>query len=56
MNDARELCDMLDGIKQRMQENVGADGICRFNVQHMKWILQLAEKILVESIDPPQAE
>ena len=50
MNAAQELIDMIDSIKKQLQDNVEPDGKCRFDVQQMKWILQLTEKTLQDSV------
>ena len=50
MNAAQELLDMIDSIKKQLQDNVEPDGKCRFNVQEIKWILQLTEKNLHDSV------
>lgn len=50
LGDAQELFDIIDRIKKQLQENVEPDGKCRFNAQEMKWILQLAEKTLQDSV------
>ena len=47
----RELFDALDRIKNQIMKNTAADGSYKFNVQHMKWMLQLAEKTLQDSIE-----
>ena len=51
MNEAQELLEIIDRIKKQIKENVDADGKCCFNVQHMQWILMLAEKTLQDSIE-----
>lgn len=51
MNETQELCEIIDRIKKQIKENVNADGKCCFNVQHMQWILMLAEKTLQDSIE-----
>ena len=51
MDKAQELCDRIDRIKKQIEENADADGNCRFNEQHMEWILILAEKTLQDSIE-----
>jgi len=50
LNEAQELCEMLDRIKKQIKENADADGKCCFNVQHMRWILILTEQTLQDSI------
>ena len=56
MNDAQELFDMIDSIKKQVQDNAEPDGKCRFDVQHMKWALQITEKTLQDSVKSFRAE
>jgi len=56
LNDIQGLYDMLDGIKLRLQENIEPDGTCRFDIQHMHWILLLADKTLTDSIEAYRSE
>ena len=50
MDETQELFDIIDRIKKQLQDNVEPDGKCRFNAQEMKWILQLTEKTLQDSV------
>jgi len=50
LSDSQELLDKVDSIKRQLQENMEPDGKCRFNVQEIKWILQLTEITLQNSV------
>ena len=50
----QDLLDTLDRIKQTMAENVDPDGSCRFDLQHMEWMLALTEKTLCDSVQAHQ--
>jgi hypothetical protein len=56
VGESQELLDTFDRIKGRMIENVEPDGTCNFNVQHMKWMLQLLEKTLEDSVETYNVE
>ena len=56
MADVQELLDTIDRIKKQMQDNTEPEGKCRFSVQEMKWILQLTEITLQNSVKSYSAE
>ena len=49
--DGQELLDIIDRIKKQIQDNTEPDGSCLFNTQEVKWILQLTEKTLQDSVN-----
>jgi|GEM_PF-3372458 hypothetical protein len=49
MNDAQKLFDLIERIKELIKENSEPNGICRFNVEQIKCLLEVSEVILKDS-------
>lgn len=51
LDQARELYDMLNGLKRQIEDNVDQGGACQFNFEHIKMMLALTKMTLEKSIE-----